>query len=135
MQVIESAEQSQVARHQHTVAEHVARHVADSDQAQFTLLDVAPELAEMPLDELPGAARSDPHCLVIVARRTARRERITKPEPALLRDGVGEVRERRGPLVRCDNEIWVVPVTANDLRRRYDPVPLRGFCDNIVSEV
>src|SRR5947209_2546195 len=56
MPMIESAQQSEVSRHQHAVAEHVARHIADSDHGDLAVLDIAPELAEMALDELPGAA-------------------------------------------------------------------------------
>ena len=58
--------------------------IADADDAQLTLLDVAPQLAEVALDEFPGAACGDPNRLVVVSRRTAGRERIAEPEPVLL---------------------------------------------------
>src|SRR6202030_3266184 len=59
MPVIEGGEQSEVPRHQHAVAEHVAGHVADADHGDFAAFNIAPELAEMALDELPGSARGN----------------------------------------------------------------------------
>src|SRR5918912_729550 len=54
--VVEGADEADVARQQHAVAEHVARHVADADHGEVLLLDVATQLAEVALHGLPGAA-------------------------------------------------------------------------------
>src|SRR6266481_2650595 len=99
MAVIEGPQQPEVARHQHAVAEHVPGHVADADYRHLAGLDVAPELAEMALDELPGAAGSDAHRLVVVTGRAAGSKGITEPEAVLFRNRIGEVGKRRGPLV------------------------------------
>ena len=53
MPVIEGGAQPQVSRHQHAVPEHVARHVADSDDGEVLALDVVAQLAEVALDRLP----------------------------------------------------------------------------------
>ena len=135
VQVIKRGEQPQVARHQHAVAEYVARHVADTDHTHLARLDVAPEFTEMAFDEFPGAARGDAHCLVVVSRRTARRKRIAEQEPVLMRDRVGEIGEGRGSLVGRDHEIGVVAVIPDDLGRQYDPVPPGIFRDNVVGEI
>ena len=61
VRVVERGDQLDVAREQHPVAEHVARHVADPDDGEVGRLDVGAELAEVALDRLPRAARGDPH--------------------------------------------------------------------------
>ena len=71
--VVERADQPDVAGEQHAVAEDVAGHVANSDDGEVGGLDVGPELAEVALDRLPGAAGGDRHLLVVVAGRAARR--------------------------------------------------------------
>src|SRR5260370_42160240 len=98
MPMIESAQQSEVPRHQHAVAEHVARHIADADDSDLAALDIAPELAEMALDEFPGAAGGNAHRLVVGAGRPARGKNVARPEPPLLRERVGKIGEtRRAP--------------------------------------
>ena len=83
-------------------------------------LDIAPELAEMALDQLPGAARGDAHLLVVVAGRAARGKGVAEPEPVFLGDRVGDVGEGRGALVGGDDEIGIVAVMPDDMRRRHD---------------
>ena len=118
--MVEGADQPDVAGEQHAVAEHVAGHVADSDNGEVGGLDVGPELAEVALDRLPGAARGDRHLLVVVAGRAARGERVAEPEAVLDRDRVRDVREGRRALVGGDDEVRVVLVVADDVRRRHD---------------
>ena len=100
---------------QHAVAEHVARHVADTRDRERRRLDIDVHLAEMALHRLPGAARRDAHLLVVVAGRAARRERVAEPEAMLERDAVRGVGERRGALVGGDDEIRIVVVVAHDI--------------------
>ena len=110
MPVVEGPDQPDLIRAEHAVAEHVARHVADADDGERSLIDVVPELAEVPAHALPGAAGGDPERLVVVAGRAARRERVAEPEPVLGGDRVRRVRERRRALVGRDHEVGVVAV-------------------------
>ncbi len=71
MQMVERGHQLQGFRHQQTVAEHIASHVADTDDADHVGLHIDPTLAEMTLHGDPGAARGNTHLLVVVARRAA----------------------------------------------------------------
>ncbi len=118
--MVERADQLDVPREQHPVAEHVAGHIADSDDRGLRALDVGAELAEMALDRLPRAPRRDPHLLVVVARRPARGKRVAEPEAIVLRDRVRDVGEGGRALVGCDDEVRVVLVVAHHVRRRYD---------------
>src|SRR5207244_3714473 len=108
MPVIEGGLQADVPRQQHAVAEHVSRHVADADDGEIHLLRVDAELAEVPLDALPAAARGDAHFLVVVAGGAARGEGIAQPEPVLGRDGVGDVGEGRGALVGGHHQVRII---------------------------
>ena len=128
--MVEGADQPDVAREQHAVAEHVARHVADADDREVLDLDVLPELAEVALHGLPRAARRDPHLLVVVAGRAAGGEGVAEPEPLLDGDAVGDVRERRGALVGRHDQVGVVAVVAHDARGRRDLASL-----DVVREV
>ena len=103
---------------QHRVAEDVARHVAHSDDGEVRLLNVHSQLAEVALHRLPPALRGDAHRLVVVARAPARRERVAEPEVIFGGDGVGDVGEGRGSLVRGDDEIRIVGIVSRDPRRR-----------------
>jgi hypothetical protein len=69
--VVEGSDQADLAREQHAVAEHVARHVADAGDREGSALHVRAELAEVALDGLPRAARRDPDLLVVIALRAA----------------------------------------------------------------
>ena len=69
--MVEGGDQPDLRGEQHGVAEDVAAHVADAHHGEGRGLDVAVELAEMPLHRLPAAARGDPHLLVIISGRTA----------------------------------------------------------------
>ncbi len=74
----------------------------------------------MPLDGLPGPAGGDPHALVVVARRPARRESVAEPEAVLGRERIRDVREGGGSLVGGDDEVRVVAIDADDVGRRHD---------------
>ena len=78
--MVERGHQPDVLGQQHPVAEHVAGHVADADDGEVLGLGVDAELAEVPLDRLPRAARGDAHRLVVVADRAAGGERVAEPE-------------------------------------------------------
>ena len=118
--VVERGDEVDLARQQHAVAEHVARHVADADDGERARVDIAAELAEVPLDALPRAARGDAERLVVVALGAAGRERVAEPEAVLERDRVGRVGERGGALVGGDHEVRVVPVEGAHARRPHD---------------
>ena len=118
--VVEGGDQADVLREQHAVAEHVARHVADADDREVLALGVVAELAEVPLDGLPGAAGGDAHALVVVAGGAAGGEGVAEPEAVADGHVVGDVRERRGALVRGDHEVGVVLVVADHVGRRDD---------------
>ena len=130
MPMVERGDQPDVPRQQHAVAEHVARHVADADHGEGVRLGVDALLAEEALHALPGAARGDPHALVVVAGAAAGGEGVAEPVAVLLADGVGVVGEGRGALVGGDDEVRVVAVDAHHLRRRHD----RG-AGEVVGEV
>src|SRR5260370_18441630 len=110
MAMIESAQQSEVPRHQDAVAEHVARHVADADDGDLAALDIAPELAEMALDEFPGAAGGNAHRLVVVAGRPARCKSVAEPEPVFFRDRVGKIGETGSTLVSRNHQVCLILV-------------------------
>ena len=116
--VIEGGQKLDVARQQHAVAEHVARHVADAGDGEGRGLDVVAELAEVALHRFPGAARGDAHLLVVVARRAARGEGIVEPVAVFLGQRIGDVGEGGRALVGGDHEIGIVAVVAHDMGRR-----------------
>ena len=130
MAVIEGRHELDVARQQHAVAEHVARHVADARDGEVGGLRVDAHLAEVALHRFPRAARGDAHRLVVVADRAAGGERIAQPEAVFGADAVRVVGERRGALVGGDDEVGIVGVVALDLRRRHDLV-----ADAVVGDV
>ena len=135
MPVIEGGAQPQVSRHQHAVAEHVARHVADADDADLAALDIPPELAEVALDQLPGAAGGDAHLFVVVAGRPARGKSVAEPEPILFGYGIGKIGEGGGALVRRNHQVGIVVVVPDDLRRRNDAMSSRPLRDDVVRQV
>ena len=118
--VVEGADQPDLIRPQHPVAEDVARHVADADDRERLALGVVPELAEVPAHALPGAAGGDAERLVVVAGRAAGRERVAEPEAVLDGDRVRGVRERRRALVGGDDEVGVVAVVDAHARGMHD---------------
>src|SRR5579864_9201885 len=95
-------------RLQHAVTKDIAGHVADPDNGEVGRLDVGAELAEVALDEFPGATRGDADRLVVVARRATRGKRVAEPEPVGNGDLVSGVRKGRGALVGGDDEIGIV---------------------------
>ena len=130
MPVVERRDQSDVRRQQHGIAEDVAAHVADAGDGEVLALGVDTQLAEVPLDRLPGAARRDPHRLVVVTVGAAGGERIVEPEVMLLGNRIGQVGERGRALVGGDDEVGIVTVASHDAGRRY-----HGTLDEIVGEV
>ena len=122
MQVVEGGEQASMARLQHAVPKHVARHVADPDHREVAVLDIAPQLAEMAFDQFPRATRGDPHRLVVVTRGAAGGESVAEPEAVFFRYPVRDIGERRGALVGGDDEVRIVGVMAHGLGRRHDCV-------------
>ena len=116
--VVERRDQPDVRGQQHPVAEHVAGHVADPDDGDLLALGVDAQLAEVPLDALPGAAGGDAHGLVVVAHRPAGGERVAEPEPVGRGDLVGDVGELRRALVRGHHQVGVVAVVPHDVGRR-----------------
>ena len=124
MPVIKRRLQPDVRRQEHTVAEHVAGHVADAGDREVVLLDIGAELTKMPFHTLPGAAGGNAHRLVVVAGRAAGGEGIAEPELILGGDPIGDVGEGRRALVGGNDEIGVVGI-ASDHTRRDDYAPGR----------
>ena len=120
--MVEGADELYVAAQEHTVAEHVARHVPDTDDGEVLVLDVLAELPEVAAHRLPGSPRRYPHLLVVVADGATRGEGVAEPEAVLGREAVGDVREGRRALVRRDDEVGVVIVVARNVGRRDDLV-------------
>jgi len=120
MQMVERGHQLQGFGHQQTVAEHIASHVADTDDADHVGLHVDAALTEVPLHRNPGAARGNAHLLVVVACRAARGKGVAEPEVVFGGDAVGDVRKARGALVRSDHQIGIVTVIAQYIGGRND---------------
>lgn len=116
MPVVEGCDQPDVLGEQHPVAEDVTGHVTDADDGEVLGLGVVAQLAEVPLDGLPGAAGGDAHALVVVTGGAAGGEGVTEPEAVGDGDVVGDVGEARGALVGGDDEVGVVLVVTDDLR-------------------
>ena len=93
-------------------------------QREVLRLDVDADLAEVPLHALPRAARGDAHLLVVVAGGAARGERVAQPVAVFDGDGVGDVGERGGALVRGDHEIGIVAVAPHDAAAAATILPL-----------
>ena len=128
--VVEGRDQPGVLGAQHAVAEHVAGHVTDADGREVIGLAVDAHLAEMPLHGDPGALGGDPHRLVVVADRATGGERVAQPEAVVHGHLVGDVGERRRPLVGRHHEVGVVGVVTHHVDRRHD-----GAADPVVGDV
>ena len=102
----------------------------NTDDGEVFRLRVVVELAEVPLDRLPGTTGGDAHRLVVIALGPARGEGIAEPEAVRHGHFVGDVAERGRALVRSDDEIGVVTVVTHHRRRRYD-----GSGDEVVGHV
>ena len=115
--VVERGDEAQLPRPQHAVAEHVAGHVTDADGGERIGLGVLAEHAGVTADALPRATRRDAHRLVVVPGAPAGGERVAEPEAVLVGDLVGDVAERRRALVGGDDEVGVVAVVDDRVRR------------------
>ncbi len=117
MPVVEGGQQPDLFRQQHAVAEHVAGHVADADDAEGLGLDVLAKLAEVPLDRFPGPLGRNAHRLVVVAGGASGGEGVAEPEAVGLGYAVGDVGEARRALVGGDHQIGIVIVVDDDALR------------------
>ena len=139
MAVVERGHQADVFAQQHAVAEHVAAHIADSDDGEVLTLGVDAHLAEVALHRLPRTFGGDRHGLVVVPHRTAGGERISEPEPASLRDTVGDVGEGGRSLIRGDHQVGVIGISAHHPRRRHHltriAIDFTGGAIDIVGDI
>ena len=110
----------------HGIAEHVARHVADTDGGERGITDVEVHFAEVALHRFPGAAGGNAHFFMVVTGRTAGGESVVEPEPVLARDCVGDVGEGRGAFIGGDDEIGIVVIVAHDIL---------GWNDLVLAEI
>ena len=117
--VVEGCDQTDVLGQQHPVPEHIAAHVADTDDCEVLALGVDTHFEEVALHRLPCTTGGDPHRLVVVADGPPGGERITEPEAVLHGLRIRDVRERCGPLVGGDDQIGVVTVPAEQIRGRH----------------
>ena len=119
--MVEGREQPDVLGQEHAVAENVPGHVADADHGEGLGLGVQVQLAEVPLDRLPGTPGRDAHGLVVIAHRTAGGEGVAQPESVVSGQTVRNVREGCRALVRRDHQVGVVAVVPYNARRRHEP--------------
>ena len=129
VQVIECRHQLDVGRKQHAVAEHVARHVADSKHREVVGLGVGTHLAEVPFHRFPDAAGGDSHLLVVVALAAARGEGVAEPEAVVGGHLVGDVGKGGRALVRGDHQVGVVVVAAHHVPGRHHLGPFQVVGD------
>ena len=79
---------------------------------------------------LPPAAGRNPDGLVVIPVGSTRRESIVQPKSILGRDGVRDVRERCGALIRSHDQIWIRRVEREHVLRRN-----RGPVDQVVRQI
>ena len=127
--MVEGCNQLDLLRQEHTVTEHVARHIANTCNRERLGLDILVELTEVPLHSFPCTARSDCHTFVIVTGRTTRCESIIEPEIMCLADRICRIGEGCRALIGSNNEIRIVIVVTNHFRRRHNIIVM-----NIVSD-
>ena len=118
--MVERGDELDVRREQHAVAEDVAGHVADADDREVVVWTSMPSSRKWRLTDSHAPRAVIAHRLVVVAGRAAGGERVAEPEAVLRRDPVRDVRERGRALVGGDDEVRVVAVVADDVRRRHD---------------
>ena len=114
--MVERGDQPDRFGQQHAVAEHVAAHVADARDGHRIGLHVHAYFEEMALNRNPRALGGDPHRLVVVAVAAAAGESVVEPEVGLFGDGVGDIGEGRGALVRRNHEVGILSIEHHDLR-------------------
>ena len=110
MPVIERGHHLKRFGEQHSVAEHIARHIAAANNTNRVFLNVNSAFGKVALHRNPRALGRNPHRLMIITNRATAREGIAKPEAAFKRDGVGHIGECRSALVSRDHEIGVFAV-------------------------
>ena len=69
--MIEGAQQLDMFGQQHTIAEHVARHITDTDDREVFFLDILVDFTEVTFDRFPGAPGRNAHFFVIVTNGAA----------------------------------------------------------------
>ncbi len=74
----------------------------------------------MALDRFPGAAGGNAHFLVVVTRRTTGGKGVVQPETGFLGEAVCRVGEGCGALVGGNDEIGIIAIRAQRIRRRHD---------------
>ena len=111
--VIERGDEFDRLRQEHSIPEHVARHVADAGDRERLCLDVDVHFAEVAPDGFPCAARRDAHLLMVVSRRPAACESIAEPEAPAQRNLVRDVRERCRAFIGGNDKVGVVAIAAD----------------------
>ena len=118
--VVERGHELRDLAHQHAVAEDVARHIADAGGREGLGLAIDAEVREVVFDALPRSSRGDSDLLVVVAHRAAGGEGVSQPETVLTRNPVGGVGQMGGAFVRRDDEVRIVSIVADHIRRMQD---------------
>ncbi len=115
--MVEGGDQSDTAREQHAVPEHVARHVSDPDDRNRVRIDIDVEFHEVTTHRLPRSPGGDPEGLVVVAGRPTGCESVIKPEPGIDGDLIRGVREGRCSPVGGHDEVRIVTIEGANPRR------------------
>ena len=128
--MIKCCDQLDLARQQHTVAKHVACHIADPGDREWIFLRIQAHFAEMARDGYPGAAGRNAHLLVVIAGRTTRCERVVKPKAVICRYAVRDIGKGRGTFIGGDDKVRIIAVASYNTVGRYDLA-----IDNVVRDI
>ena len=120
--MVEGGDQLDRLGQQHPIAEHIARHVAATDDFDGFALHIDAHLEEVALYADPGTLGGDAHRLVVVAFRAAAGESIVEPEILRFGNRIGNIGEGRGALVCGDHEIGVLAIGDDHVIRMDDLV-------------
>lgn len=101
---------------QRAVAEHIARHVADSRHGEWLRLYVDAQIAEVVLHAFPGATRRDGLLFMVVPIAATRSERVGEPEPVLRGHLVCRVRQVRRAFIGGHDKVGIILIVSHDRR-------------------
>ena len=80
MSMIKCHDQFDLLGQQHTVAEHIARHIADTRHRERRGLGIDVHGTEMPFHRFPCATCGNAHLLMVVTDRATGSKSVAQPE-------------------------------------------------------